>query len=85
MLGGIAEVTISKDESGTYISSAGITPIVTHYENHKADYNYAIYRLDDYSESLAKLHGVSELARLGPITYKGTLDLARQILGSWYK
>ena len=85
MLGGIAEVTISKDENGTYISSAGITPIVTHYENGKADYNYAIYRLDDYNESLAKLHGVSKLAKQGSISYEETLALAKQVLGSWYK
>jgi poly-gamma-glutamate synthesis protein (capsule biosynthesis protein) len=45
MLGGIAEVTITKDESGTYISDAGITPIVTHYENGYKDYKYAIYKL----------------------------------------
>jgi len=85
MLGGIAEVTITKNDSGTYISDAGITPIVTHYENRKADYNYAIYRLDDYNEFLANVHGVSELATKGPLTYEGTLDLARQILGNWYK
>ena len=85
MLGAIAEVTITKDEGGTYISSAGITPIITHYENRKADYNYALYKLEDYNEQLAGVHGVSKLATQGPLTYKNTLDLAKQILGDWYK
>jgi len=84
MLGGIAEVTITKDESGTYISDAAITPILTHYENGPVDYNYAIYKLSDYNDTLASSHGVSKLATKGPLTYDGTLDLAKQILGSWY-
>ena len=85
MLGGIAKVTITKDSSGTYISASSLTPIVTHYENGPADYNYAIYPLTDYTQALADLHGVSDLAQDGPITYQGTLSLAKQILGSWYQ
>lgn len=85
MLGGIAEVTITKDDTGTYISEAGIVPIVTHYENGPADYNYAIYKLTDYNEELANLHGVSEIAQKGPLTYQGIFDLAKQILGDWFQ
>jgi poly-gamma-glutamate synthesis protein (capsule biosynthesis protein) len=85
MLGGIAEVTITKDESGTYISDAGITPIVTHYENGYKDYKYAIYKLSDYNSELAAAHGVKDLAQQGPFTYEDTLALAKQVLGSWYK
>lgn len=85
MLGGMAEVTITKDSKGTYISDASITPIVTHYENGPADYNYAIYELKDYSEKLAKLHGVSDIAQNGPLTYEGLCTLCKQILGSWYQ
>jgi poly-gamma-glutamate synthesis protein (capsule biosynthesis protein) len=84
MLGGIANVTITKDDGGTYISDSSITPIVTHYENGPADYHYALYELDDYSEALAKVHGVSDLAQNGPITYQDTLELANEVLGSWY-
>ncbi len=84
MLGGIANVTITKDDGGTYISDSSITPIVTHYENGPADYHYALYELDDYSEALAKVHGVSDLAQNGPITYQDTLELAKEVLGSWY-
>ncbi|MDD3173072.1 MAG: CapA family protein [Herbinix sp.] len=84
MLGGMASVTITKDTSGTYISDSSIIPIVTHYENGPADYNYAIYELDDYTSELAKLHGVSEIAQDGPFTYEGICNLANEVLGSWY-
>lgn len=85
MLGGIASVTITKSSGNTFISSAGITPIITHFEHGPADYNYGIYTLEKYSESLAKLHGVSDLANNGPFTYEGTLDLAKQVLGEWMR
>lgn len=85
MLGGMAKVTLTKDASGTYISKASITPIVTHYENGPSDYNYAIYKLEDYNETLAKRHGVSQLAVNGPITYNDTCKLAKDILDSWYQ
>ncbi len=84
MLGGIANITITKDDEGTYISDSSITPIVTHYENGPSDYHYTLYELDDYSEALAKIHGVSDLAQNGPITYQNTLALAKEVLGSWY-
>jgi poly-gamma-glutamate synthesis protein (capsule biosynthesis protein) len=84
MLGGIANITLTKDKNGTYISDAGITPVVTHYENGPSDYNYGIYKLTDYTENLALVHGVSELGKQGPLTYQGTFDLASQILGSWF-
>lgn len=85
MLGGIANVTITKDADGTYISDASITPIVTHYEIGPVDYNYAIYELSDYNEELAGNHGVSGIAKQGDITYQETYDLAKQILGSWFE
>ena len=85
MLGGMAKVTITKDKTGTYISDATITPLITHYENGPADYNYCIYKLSDYNDTLAKKHGVSDIAMDGDLTYKGMVDLAHNILGSWYK
>ena len=85
MLGGIASVTITKDKNGTYISDASITPIVTHYEHGPADYNYGIYKLSDYTEALASVHGVSDIAQQGALTYQKTIDLAKKVLGSWYQ
>jgi poly-gamma-glutamate synthesis protein (capsule biosynthesis protein) len=83
MLGAMAEVTIVKDETGTYIKDSSITPIVTHYENGPADYHYAIYKLKDYTPALAKIHGVSDLAEDGPMDYGKLVSLAKEVLGDW--
>ena len=85
MLGGMAAVTITKDETGTYISDAAITPIVTHYEHGPADYNYGIYRLAEYTPELADIHGVSDIAVRGAFTYEGTYELAKKVLGTWFE
>ncbi len=84
MLGGMAEVTITKDNSGTHISQAGITPIITHYENGPADYHYALYKLTDYTPALANIHGVSEIAEKGPMDYHEIFSLAKQVLDPWF-
>ncbi|HKL80056.1 MAG TPA: DUF4846 domain-containing protein [Mobilitalea sp.] len=84
MLGGLANITIFKDAEGTYISEAGITPIVTHYEHGPADYRYGLYKLTDYSPEQAKLHGVSDIAQRGAFTYDETYGLAKQVLGTWF-
>jgi poly-gamma-glutamate synthesis protein (capsule biosynthesis protein) len=83
MLGGMANITITKDESGTYISDAGITPIITHYDHGPTDFTQ--YKLCNYTDALAQIHGVSDIAVQGPLTYQTILDLAKQILGSWFQ
>jgi poly-gamma-glutamate capsule biosynthesis protein CapA/YwtB (metallophosphatase superfamily) len=85
MLGGMANITITKDATGTYISDSEITPIVTHYEPGSTDYHYGIYKLSDYTEALAELHGVTKISQQGPLTYENTDNLAKQILGYWYQ
>ncbi len=84
MLGGMATVTITKDDSGTYISDAGITPIVTHYEIGPLDYNYGLFKIENYTPDQALLHGVSQIATQGEFNYDDTLALAKQVLGPWY-
>lgn len=84
MLGAMAGITIVKDKNGTYINTADVTPIITHYENGPKDYHYAIYKLTDYTPKLAKLHGVSKIAEDGPLDYQQTLALARTVFGSWF-
>lgn len=85
MLGGIADITIVKNEEDTYISDAGITAIVTHYEHGPSDYNYGIYKLVDYTPELASKHGVSDLAKNGPMDYYEIYEIAEQVLGQWFK
>lgn len=84
MLGGMATVSITKDNNGTYISDAEIIPIVTHYEHGPSDYNYGIYKLSEYTPDMAEKHGVSDIAKQGKLTYEGIVALAKKILGDWY-
>lgn len=85
MLGGMAQVTITKDDEGTYISDAGVTPIVTHYEHGPADYNYGIYKLSEYTSEMGEKHGVSDIAQQGDFSYEKALDRANKVLGAWYE
>jgi len=52
MVGGIANVTLDKDESGNvYVKDYGVTPIVTHVLTGSG--RITTYRLSDYTEELA--------------------------------
>lgn len=81
MLGAMAEVTITKSENETYISKASVTPIVTHYEG-GSDYHYAVYLLSDYSEKLAKKHGVRLIEQDSPFSYAYLKKLSKKVLGA---
>lgn len=85
MLGGMAHVTITKDDTDTYISDAAITPIVTHYEHGPLDYNYGIYKLSDYSSEMGDVHGVSDIATQGDFSYQEALRIAKKVFGAWYQ
>lgn len=56
MLGGQANVTISKEEDGTHISDYSLDFVVTHYEQRESSEYYDIvttYPLADYTSDLA--------------------------------
>lgn len=62
MLGGQANITISKEEDGTHISDYSLDFIVTHYEQRESSEYYDIvttYPLADYTSDLAARHGMS--------------------------
>ena len=62
MLGGQANVTISKEEDGTHISDYSLDFVVTHYEQKESSQYYDIvttYPLADYTSDLAARHGMS--------------------------
>lgn len=62
MLGGQANVTISKEEDGTHISDYSLDFVVTHYEQRESSEYYEIvttYPLADYTNDLAARHGMS--------------------------
>lgn len=56
MLGGMAKVSITKDSNGTYISSADLDFLVTHYTSGRSV--ITTYFLDDYTDDLAKQHAI---------------------------
>lgn len=62
MLGGQANVTISKEEDGTHISDYSLDFVVTHYDQRESSEYYDIvttYPLADYTSDLAARHGMS--------------------------
>lgn len=59
LLGIMGEVQIlSTKEQGTYIDTASVMPIVTHYN--KNSRGFYVYPLKDYTDELALLHGVAQ-------------------------
>ncbi|WP_313134703.1 CapA family protein [Anaerocolumna sp.] len=84
MLGGMAHITITKEKEITYISKAGITPIVTHYESAR-DSSYTVYKLEDYTVDKAIRHGILKLQKESSFSLSGTRSLAKQILGDWHQ
>ena len=62
MLGGQANITISKEEDGTHISDYSLDFVVTHYEQRESSEYYDIvttYPLADYTSDLAARQGMS--------------------------
>ena len=62
MLGGQANITISKEEDGTHISDYSLDFVITHYEQRESSEYYDIvttYPLADYTSDLAARHGMS--------------------------
>ena len=59
LLGLMGSVKIcSSEEKGTYIDSASVMPIVTHYNT--SSRGFSVYPLRDYTDDLASKHGVAQ-------------------------
>ena len=59
MLGGMAKVVITKDETGTYVSDYNIYPLVNVIQSggtHGTGYRFHVYHLEDYTEELQNSH-----------------------------
>lgn len=59
MLGGMAKVVITKDETGTYVSDYNIEPQVNVIQaggTHGMGYRFHVYHLEDYTEELQNSH-----------------------------
>ena len=59
MLGGMAKVVITKDETGTYVSDYNIEPLVNVIQSggtYGMGYRFHVYHLEDYTEELQNSH-----------------------------
>ena len=82
LLGGMAKLTLQKEEDGTVqVVEYGIVPVVTHYGEQVNDGAYATYRLSDYTQELLEVHGIHKRAEHTTFTLEDTWKLAREILG----
>ncbi len=85
MLGGMAQVSITKDSSGTYISDYGMKFLVTHFTSNRS--SVTTYFLDDYTDELASTHAILTepdekymlVNESYPFTVAGLKSLAKQI------
>lgn len=96
MLGGFAEVTITKDSTGTYISDYNMDFLVTHYTAGRTE--MTTYFLSDYTDELACRHailtepyqgqyaeGYRNVNQWYPFTVEGLWNLAKQICPQFFK
>lgn len=85
MLGGMADVSITKDETGTYVSSHDMEFLVTHYTSGRTA--VTTYYLDDYTEEFAASHAIhvepgpqyDSINREFPFTVARLKELAKEI------
>lgn len=62
LLGGMARIKITKTDDEISIASAELVPLVTYYSKSEdsSAYQFSIYKLDDYTNSIAKTHSQSD-------------------------
>lgn len=85
MLGGMAQVSITKDKTGTYVSAYDMDFVFTHYNVSRS--HVTTYFLDDYTDELMKEHALvlTPTASLNwinkqyPMTVKDMKKLAEQV------
>jgi poly-gamma-glutamate synthesis protein (capsule biosynthesis protein) len=82
MLGGMANITLAKVNGKVYIKSASLTPIVTHYERGE-DINLTVYKLSDYTQSLAQKHYILGNYRGKDFSLEKLQQLSQDIVGEW--
>ncbi len=58
LLGGLAQIDLKYNGERVYIHDYTFIPIVTHYDTNYQ--NFAVYRLKEYTDSLASTHGVAQ-------------------------
>ena len=85
LLGGMAKLTVRKDEKGVRIVSkkAGVVPIVTHYVwglSKGVIREQFTYKLTDYSQDILNRHSIQWYE---PVNYSDLEQLANDVFGRW--
>ena len=81
LVGGMLKLNIEKDVNDRIsIKNPEIIPVVTHYERYAK--GFRIYKLKDYTDSLAKAHGLNRLGK--HVTVQAFKNEASAVLKSWY-
>lgn len=82
MIGGMAKMTLVKDETGCYVKSYNLTPVITHkLFGQKA---IATYKICDYTESLASGNAIRRDSGCSDFSLSYCQTLIKQILGDNY-
>ena len=82
MLGGMAKVTLHRDEYGNVsITEYDAEPLVT--QRSTATQGFTTYMLKDYTEDLAKKNGIN--AKDSRFSYKYIVDLWNKTMGDEFK
>lgn len=85
MLGGMAQVSITKDKTGTYVSAYDMDFLFTHYNVSRS--HVTTYFLDDYTDELMKEHALvltpteslNWINKQHPMTVKDMKKLAERV------
>ena len=56
LCGGMAEITLEKKNGEIIINSAKLAPVVCWYSKSGSKYEYSVYKLSEYTDSLASTH-----------------------------
>lgn len=81
LLGGCAKITLEYDRKEVKITDDKFMPVVTHYN--KAYNKFTVYPLKDYSDDIAKEHGVA--ASDGAISVKRYKDMVDTVFDGYDK
>lgn len=76
----MANVTLTKDETGVYISEYGVTPLVCHQNWDLA--GLTTYRLDEYTEALSTQNAIRNNDSTWSLQF--AKDLCKQVFGDLY-
>ncbi len=80
MLGALADITITKTESGAEITDYGIIPIVSHVKSGEA--GCTVYKLSDYTEKLASENEIIYSDSSFSLSY--LKNLCKEVFGELY-